>query len=210
MPVAALAAYGSRSSVAHVTPTTPTDPRRETPTDVHLLGQDILDGQIRLDAYDPEWPRLYEQEAHRVRNALGERVVLLEHIGSTSVPGLTAKPIIDMLLVVADPADESTYVADLEQAGYVLTIREADWYEHRLFKRPSGTNLHLHVHPPSSPEVRRNLAFRDHLRTDEADRALYERTKRGLATRHWRYLQEYADAKGEVIEEIIARARDKR
>ncbi|MDN5855746.1 MAG: GrpB family protein, partial [Actinomycetia bacterium] len=131
---------------------TSTDPRREEPTGAYLLGQEILNGPMRLDPYNPEWPRWFDLEEQRVRDALGDRVVRLEHIGSTSVPGLTAKPIIDMLLVVADPADEQSYVADLERAGYVLHIREPDWHEHRLFKRPHGTDLHLHVHPPSSPE----------------------------------------------------------
>ncbi|UYM06100.1 GrpB family protein [Solicola gregarius] len=179
----------------------------EEPDDVYVRGQEILDGgRIELAAYDPQWPRLYDEEERHVRETLGDRVVLIEHTGSTSVPGLAAKPIIDMLLVVADPADEAAYVPDLERAGYVLTVREADWYEHRLFKRPTGIALHLHVHPPSSPEIRRNLAFRDHLRTNDADRALYERTKQELATRQWRYMQDYADAKGDVIEQIIARA----
>lgn len=185
---------------------TSTGPQREEPTDLYPLGQEILDAPIRLDPYDSEWPRWYDQEARRISDALGERIVRLEHVGSTSVPGLTAKPIIDVLLVVADPADEEAYVPDLEQAGYVLNVREPDWHEHRLFKRPSGTDLHLHVHPPSSPEIRRNLAFRDHLRTDDADRALYERTKQSLASRRWRHMQDYADAKGELIEQIIARA----
>ena len=203
MPVHALHAYASHPNVAHVTSS---ETPREAPTETYLLGQEILNGPMQLDRYNPEWPRWYELEAQRVRVALGDRIVRLEHIGSTSVPGLPAKPIIDMLLVVADPADEASYVPDLEDVGYVLNVREPDWHEHRLFKRPNGTNLHLHVHPPSSPEIRRNLAFRDHLRTDAADRDLYEQTKQELAGRHWRYMQDYADAKGEVIEQIIARA----
>ena len=203
MPVRAHHAYDSFRNVVQMTPP---DPLREKPTDVYVLGQEIINGPLRLDPYDPEWSRQYAVEARRVRAALGDRVLRIEHIGSTSVPGLAAKPIIDMLLVVADPGDEETYVPDLEEAGYVLHIREPDWYEHRLFKRPDGTDLHLHVHPPSSPEIRRNLALRDHLRTDAADRDLYERTKRELAGRTWRYMQDYADAKGEVIEQILARA----
>ncbi|UPK73992.1 GrpB family protein [Nocardioidaceae bacterium SCSIO 66511] len=179
---------------------------RESPDEVYVVGQEILDKPIELLAYDPEWPRLYAAEERRVRDALGERIVALEHIGSTSVPGLAAKPIIDMLLVVTDPANEPAYVPDLERAGYELTVREPDWHEHRLFKRPNGIALHLHVYPPACPEIRRYLAFRDHLRTDDADRALYERTKRELATREWRYMQDYADAKTDVVETIIARA----
>jgi GrpB-like predicted nucleotidyltransferase (UPF0157 family) len=104
-----------------------------------------LDGPVLLVDYDPGWLGRFEREADRVRRALGDRVLLLEHIGSTSVPGLAAKPIIDILLVVADPADERAYVPDLERAGHRLRIREPDWHEHRLLKGPD-TDLNLHVH----------------------------------------------------------------
>ena len=137
---------------------------------------------------------------------LGERVVQLEHIGSTSVPGLAAKPIIDILLVVADPADEPAWLPDLEAAGYRLVIREPDWYQHRCLKGPD-TNVNLHVYPPGCPEIERNLVFRDRLRGHPEDRAHYQRVKRELAERDWTYVQEYADAKAEVVEAIIARAR---
>jgi GrpB-like predicted nucleotidyltransferase (UPF0157 family) len=136
---------------------------------------------------------------------LGDQVLLLEHVGSTSVPGLPAKPIIDMLLVVADSAREDAYVAPMEAAGYVLRIREPDWYEHRLFKGPE-TNINLHVFSAGCIEIDRMLGFRDHLRGNASDRALYAETKRDLASRRWRYVQEYADAKTEVVEAIIARA----
>jgi GrpB-like predicted nucleotidyltransferase (UPF0157 family) len=120
-----------------------------------------LGGQIRLADYDPAWPGLFEREAARIRAALGDRVLRLEHIGSTSVPGLAAKPI---------------------------------------------TDINLHVHPPDSPEIDRNLRFRDHLRADPADRALYERTKRELAAQDWTCTQQYADAKSEVVEAILLRS----
>jgi GrpB-like predicted nucleotidyltransferase (UPF0157 family) len=121
------------------------------------------------------------------------------------VPGLAAKPIVDILLAVADPADESTYVTPLEGAGYRLVIREPDWHQHRVLKGPD-TNINLHVHPEDSPEIGRNLRFRDHLRADATDRELYERTKRELARRHWTYIQQYADAKSDVVEEILRRS----
>ena len=89
---------------------------------------------ITLDDYDPEWPRLFSREAERVRATLGDEALLIEHVGSTSVAGLCAKPIIDMLLVVPDSADEPSYVPALENAGYVLRIREPEWFEHRMFK----------------------------------------------------------------------------
>ena len=160
---------------------------------------------IQIVDYDPEWPRLYEREATRVQSILGKRVLLIEHVGSTSVPGLAAKPKIDMLLVVANTADEPAYVPDMETAGYVLTIREPDWYEHRMFKGPD-TDINLHVFSSGCTEIDRMLLFRNWLRSNESDRLLYERTKRQLASNNWKYMQNYADAKTSVVQEILTRA----
>ena len=164
-----------------------------------------VDGPILLADYDPDWPVLYEREATRVRDILGDRVRLLEHVGSTSVPGLPAKPIIDMLLAVADSADEPAYVPSMDAGGYVVRIREPDWHEHRVFKGPD-TDINLHTFSDGSVEIERMLAFRDRLRTHDDERERYLQTKRELAARHWVYVQDYADAKGEVVEGIIARA----
>ena len=166
---------------------------------------DVLDGPILLVDYDPAWPALYEREAGRIVGALGDRVLLIEHVGSTAVPGLVAKPLIDIVLAVSDSADEQAYVPDLEAAGYVLRIREPDWHQHRLFKGPD-TDVNLHVFSDGCDEIGRLLRFRDHLRGNEDDRLLYERSKRKLAGRRWKYTQHYADAKTAVVEEIIARA----
>jgi len=163
-----------------------------------------VDGKITLVEYDPEWPRLFEREQRRIGAALGDRMVLLEHVGSTSVPGLAAKPIIDMLLVVPDSSDEAAYVPLLEAAGYLLRIREPEWYEHRVFKGPD-TNVNLHVFSPGCPEIDRMIGFRDRLRSHDAERELYQAAKRDLASRNWTYVQNYADAKTAVVEEIIAR-----
>ena len=164
-----------------------------------------VDGPIVLADYDPSWPDLYSREATRIRTVLGRRVLLLEHVGSTSVPGLPAKPIIDILLGVADSADEDAYLPPLEAAGYILRIREPEWHEHRVFKGPD-TDINLHTFSDGSSEIERMLAFRDWLRANDDERDLYLRTKRKLAARHWIYVQDYADAKGEVVEAIIARA----
>lgn len=172
---------------------------------VHIGELVPLNGPIHLAEYDQEWPRLFEREAERVRAALGDRVLLLEHVGSTSVPGLAAKPRIDLLLVVANSADELAYVPALETAGYVLRIREPDLYEHRMFIRPDMA-LNLHVFSAGCPEINRMLVFRDWLRSHAAERELYERTKRELARQDWEYTQNYADAKTAVVEEILARA----
>src|SRR5690349_12835990 len=160
---------------------------------------------VTLAEYDARWPGLFEREADRIRLALGDRIRRLEHTGSTSIPGLAAKPVIDITLVVADSADEAAYLPALEAAGYRLWIREPDWLEHRLLKGPD-TNVNLHVFTDGSVEVDRMVGFRDWLRTHPDDRDLYERTKRELAARTWRHVQHYADAKSAVVEEIIARA----
>jgi GrpB-like predicted nucleotidyltransferase (UPF0157 family)/ribosomal protein S18 acetylase RimI-like enzyme len=157
--------------------------------------------------YDPAWPGRFAEHEATIRAALGERARLVEHIGSTAVPGLAAKPIIDVLLVVDDPAGEPSYLPALEAAGYVLRVREPDFYEHRMLRTPSR-DLHLHVFAADSPEVERYLVLRDRLRRDEADRELYAATKRRLAARRWSTMQHYAEAKSAVIEAIIARARD--
>jgi len=170
-----------------------------------LPAREALNGPVVLADYDPAWPAWYDTLAGRVRAALGERVVALNHAGSTSAPGLAAKPLIDMLLEVADSADEAAYVPDLEAADFVLCVREPDWFEHRMLKSAMPA-ANLHVYTAGEEEVRRMLAFRDHLRRDRADRALYEATKRTLAALTWANTQDYADAKSEVIAEIMSRA----
>jgi GrpB-like predicted nucleotidyltransferase (UPF0157 family) len=163
------------------------------------------DAPITIVDYDPSWPGLFDREDQRIRAALGDRVIRLEHTGSTSVPGLAAKPTIDMTLIVTDSSDEASYVPDLEAVGYRLWIREPHWHQHRVFKGPD-TNVNLHTFSPGSPELERMVGFRDWLRTHDDDRDLYERTKRELASREWKFVQNYADAKTAVVEEIIARA----
>ncbi|MGH2441719.1 MAG: GrpB family protein [Chloroflexota bacterium] len=172
---------------------------------VHVGEFTPLSSTIEIVEYDPQWPELYQREETRIRNALGDAALLIEHVGSTSVEGLVAKPRIDILLAVRSPEDESTYVPALETAGYRLNIREPDWYQHRAFRGPEA-DLNLHVFPPGSPEIDRMLRFRDHLRTHESDRELYARTKRALARKTWKYTQNYADAKSEIVEAILARA----
>ncbi len=166
-----------------------------------------LSAPIRLVPYDRRWPALFVLEEARLRAVLGERVIRLEHTGSTSVPGLAAKPIIDMTMTVADAAEEAAFAPDLEAAGYRLVIREhePDWYDHRVFKGPD-TNVNLHVFSRGCPELERMVGLRNWLRTHADDRALYEATKRDLVKRDWSYIQNYADAKGDVIEAIAARA----
>lgn len=162
-------------------------------------------GPIQIHDHDPVWAERYEREAARVTGGLGERARRIEHVGSTSVPDLPAKPIIDIVLEVPDSADEAAYVPDLEAAGYALRIREPEWFEHRLL-RGGADAVNLHVFSAGCPETDRMIAFRDHLRAVAADRDLYARTKRELAAREWEYTQQYADAKTAVVNEIMTRA----
>ncbi|NVI30624.1 MULTISPECIES: GrpB family protein [Streptomyces] len=169
-----------------------------------------LDGPVTLAPYDPRWPEAYAALAARIGERLTPLPHRLDHAGSTSVPGLPAKPVLDLVLTVPDPADEDAYVPALAPLGLRLTIREPDWYAHRLLRgtagHPAADAVNLHVFPEGCPETARMLRFRDHLRADAADRDLYARTKRELSARSWTYTQQYADAKSEVVAEILRRA----
>jgi GrpB-like predicted nucleotidyltransferase (UPF0157 family) len=164
-----------------------------------------LNSTIALEPYDPAWPRMYAELERQMRKVLGADALMIEHVGSTSVPGLSAKPVIDIVLAVADSADEGSYVPPLERLGYVLRIREPDWFEHRMLK-PSGIDGNIHVFSRACTEIDRLLAFRDWLRINDDDRRLYERTKQELAARTWKHVQNYADAKSAVVGEILGRA----
>jgi len=160
---------------------------------------------IHLADYDPSWPLLYEAEAAKIRAALGERAIVLEHAGSTSIPGLCAKPLIDIVLAVADSTDEESYVPALTAQGYRMHLREPDWEQHRVMKGDFPP-VNLHVFTAGSVEITRMVAFRDRCRSDPDERRLYEEAKRELAARTWRHVQHYANAKGDVVEAITARA----
>ena len=164
---------------------------------------------IVIEEYDPAWPARFRAEAGRIRAALGGRERRIEHVGSTSVPGLAAKPVVDILLVLDDPGDEASYLPALEAAGYELRVREPDFWQHRMLRTPAR-DVHVHVFPPDSPEIERYLLFRDRLRADADERALYEAVKRDLAARDWPTMQHYSEAKTAVVEAVIARALDAR
>jgi GrpB-like predicted nucleotidyltransferase (UPF0157 family) len=136
--------------------------------------------EIKVVEYDGRWPADFERQAVRIRDALGDRVLEIHHVGSTSVPGLPAKPVIDADLVVADPADEAAYVPTLEDAGFVHTIREPWWHEHRLLKHDDPMT-HVHVFGPDCPEVIRHLMFHDWLVEHPDERECYADAKRTAA-----------------------------
>jgi GrpB-like predicted nucleotidyltransferase (UPF0157 family) len=160
---------------------------------------------VAIVDYDRSWPDQFEELAATLRRHLGDGALGIDHIGSTSVPGLAAKPIIDIVLEVPDAAEEAAYLPAMEAAGYVLRLREPNWFQHRLLKGPD-TDINLHLFSAGCPETDRMVSFRDWLRGHAGDRELYVRTKRELAARPWTSVQQYADAKTAVIREILARA----
>lgn len=157
---------------------------------------------IRLVEHDPAWAERFDVERTRIVRALGERAMCVEHIGSTSVPGLAAKPIIDIDVSVSDLDDEEAWLPDLLAAGYVLRVREPG---HSMVRTPER-DVHVHVCATGSAWEIRHLVFRDWLRTHPRDRQRYEDVKRSLAGREWSDMNDYADAKSEVIADVMARA----
>lgn len=158
--------------------------------------------KIVLAESDPAWPEEFARHASRIRAALGPVARQVEHIGSTSVPGLAAKPIIDILVTVDQTSAEETYLQPLLGAGYGLRVRELG---HRML-RTSELDVHVHVQEVGDPDAEGYLLFQDHLRANAADRALYEDTKRALVQRDWPSMNAYADAKTDVITRIKERA----
>jgi GrpB-like predicted nucleotidyltransferase (UPF0157 family) len=171
--------------------------------DAVLIGGREMRPIVIVD-YDNEWPDRFEELALQVKNALGNGALSVEHIGSTAVPGLAAKPIVDMLLVVHDVTDEGAYVTPLEQEGFVLRVREP---RHRML-RTTEKDVHIHVFEPESQEIKDYRDLRDWLRINEADRDLYAVTKKKLAQQRWSDMNYYADAKSSVVQQILGRARD--
>ncbi|KAI1128767.1 GrpB domain protein [Nemania abortiva] len=162
---------------------------------------------IEIVEYRPEWPAKFAEVEGRIRQALGDRAIVVEHVGSTSVPGLAAKDVIDIDLVVADPADEASYVPDLQAAGFQFILREPVWYQHRFFHLDEPyTNLH--VFGSDSPELVRHRLFRDWLREHEDDRDRYTQVKREAAqvtSAAGERVQAYNNRKEPVLREILRR-----
>lgn len=157
---------------------------------------------IRLVDYDEGWPVQFQKHQKLIQDALGKEALGIEHIGSTAVPGLSAKPIIDILLIVKDAGDESKYLDKMESVGYHLRVREPDFHNHRMF-RTAYKEVHLHVLSVGCTEIDRYLVFRNYLRLNDVARKEYEITKRNLASVEWEDMNEYASAKTHVVERII-------
>ena len=163
---------------------------------------------VQVTDPDPDWPRQYRILAARIREALTWRALQLEHVGSTSVPGLPAKPVIDIDLTVADPGREQDYIPALEKTGFRLVIREPWWYGHRAL-RADEPPCNLHVFGFDSPELVKHRIFRDWLRGNPADRDYYAAAKRQAAAdanERGEHVMQYNARKQQVIREIYHRA----
>jgi GrpB-like predicted nucleotidyltransferase (UPF0157 family) len=197
-------------------------------------------------APDPGWAAAFEADRCEIEAVLAGAALAVDHVGSTAVPGLPAKPVIDILLQVTDSADEATYVPALLGLGYRVRVREPAWLEHRVLARRVGAGVapgHWQHHDPHDPdhhqdhhghqdhhdyddhhdvnlhvlsprhaagEIDRMIGFRDWLRTHDVDRDRYAALKRELAGRRWRFVQDYADAKSPLVEQILARVAQER
>jgi GrpB-like predicted nucleotidyltransferase (UPF0157 family) len=181
------------------------EPRRPRRPDVTTL--DLVGGpeavEVELHDYDDGWVARYEHHRSRILEALAAADVGIEHIGSTSVPGLAAKPIVDIVVTVDDITAEEDYLDALLAVGYRLRVREPG---HRLVRTPAR-DVHVHVYEKGHPAVDEYLLLRDRLRSDADDRTLYEDTKRALLRARWDDMNAYADAKTDVILAIQQRAR---
>jgi GrpB-like predicted nucleotidyltransferase (UPF0157 family) len=162
---------------------------------------------VRLVEPDPDWPRQAGSAIARIRAALGPVVVGLEHVGSTAVPGLPAKPVLDLDLRVVDPDDEAAYLPALVAAGFELVVREPWWYRHRML-RGSGPDVNLHVYGPESAESARQRLFRDWLREHPDDRDRYAAAKRAASAESaaaGEHVQQYNARKEAVLRDVYGR-----
>jgi len=159
---------------------------------------------IAIEDYDPAWVGRFAAVGSSLRELLGDLIIDLQHVGSTSVPGLAAKPIVDIDLVIDDTDDETRYLPALERHGYWLVLREPWWFGHRMLV-DIAEDVHLHVWPKGAPEPVRHKLFRDWLRTHPDDRDLYASTKRRLVAETAENPGDYTLAKSDVIDDIYAR-----
>lgn len=167
-----------------------------------VLGQPKAEN-IEVEAYSPSWAELFQTLRQGIAAALAGKTLAIEHIGSTAVPGLPAKPVIDIDVIVDDPENEDTYVPALTAMGYTLTVREHSWYRHRMLRLDSP-RVNVHVFGPDCPEYIRHILFRDWLCTHPQDRSLYAdaktQAKDGADT-----VQTYNMRKQAVVREIYTK-----
>ena len=167
----------------------------------------VLGDPIEIAPYDPGWPERFREQAGRLRLALGSVALGIDHVGSTAVPGLPAKPVIDIDVSVRALEPPDSYEVSLTQLGFVLGAVDA---EQRFYREPEGEprRTHIHVCEAGGDYERRHLLFRDYLRTHPEVAAEYAAMKRELAEKYRRDRDAYTDAKGPFIREVERRAEE--
>ncbi|MCJ1384593.1 hypothetical protein MMC17_007711 [Xylographa soralifera] len=186
-------------------------PSEDKPELVERVAFRTVTPSITILEPNPEWPQRFEEAKARIQNALGTLIVDIAHTGSTSVPGLPAKDIIDVDLTLKDATDEASYVKPLEEAGFRFLFREPQWHQHRFFVEswPKAYHVNVHVWGPDSPEAAKHRIFRDWLRKTPADLELYAKAKREAAEQTavaGDSVMEYNQRKEKTIQEILGRA----
>ncbi|MCJ1436695.1 hypothetical protein MMC27_006076 [Xylographa pallens] len=186
-------------------------PYEDKPELVERVAFRTVHPSITILEPNPEWPRRFEEVKERLQKALGALILDIAHSGSTSVPGLPAKDIIDVDLTLKDATDEASYVKPLDEAGFRFLLREPQWYQHRFFVEnwPNAYHVNLHVWGPDSPEVARHRILRNWLLKTPADRELYAKVKREAAERTavaGDSMMGYTQRKEKTIQEILGRA----
>jgi len=167
------------------------------------------ENEIIIADYDPRWPILYEQERELILSLTGQDVIAIEHIGSTAVPGLGAKPIIDIMAAVGSLRDAQRCFSTLERIGYEYVPEFEDVMpERRYFRKSAGRTRthHLHMVEAESDFWRRHLLFRNFLRAHPATAEQYYRLKKELALKFRTNREAYTDAKTSFIEDVVKRA----
>ncbi|GLC23545.1 GrpB family protein [Roseisolibacter agri] len=168
----------------------------------------LASGTIALRPHDPAWARAFDDEARRIRDALGALPAEVAHVGSTAVPGLAAKPILDLLVGIPRMEDVAAYVAPLEALGYASRGEYGLPGRHYLVRDDAAGRRthHLNVVPLGGPFWRTHVGFRDALRAQPERRAAYEALKRDLATRHAGDRPAYTEGKAAFIQATLRQA----
>ncbi|KAJ5388681.1 hypothetical protein N7509_011222 [Penicillium cosmopolitanum] len=186
-------------------------PYEYQPEHVERIAFRTVQPPITILEPNPVWPQRFEEVKEQIQNALGDIIIDIAHSGSTSVPGLPAKDIIDIDLSLKDATDERSYVKLLEDAGFRFLLREPRWHQHRFFVEnwPGAYHVNLHVWGPDSPEVVRHRIFRDWLLRNPEDVKLYAKVKREAAeqsTIAGDSMMDYTQRKDKTIQDILGRA----
>jgi GrpB-like predicted nucleotidyltransferase (UPF0157 family) len=170
---------------------------------------DVIHERITLVAYRPEWEQLFRAEKERVQLALGELALNIHHIGSTSVPGLSAKPVIDLMVEIPDIEHAPACIPPLQALGYAF-IDHPENIDRRFFRKGSPRSYHLHLVQQNSQALQDHLDFREALRTDVALRQRYQLLKEELADRFSSERKAYTDHKGDFVVAALQAYRSER